>query len=57
MPTEEEIVAELRRIARQPENRRCANCEKEDSQGHGNVCVPFRTFVCSMCKAKNVSHR
>ena len=50
----------LRKLAKLPQNIRCANCEKEDKVfGFKNICMPFRTFVCSMCKAahQSFSHR
>ena len=43
-----------------PENRRCANCEKEsDVFGWKNICMPYKTFVCSTCKSahQSFSHR
>jgi hypothetical protein len=54
-----EAEAELKRLSKLPENRRCANCEAEAQHGHGNVCVPFRSFVCGTCKSAHqaYSHR
>ena len=59
MSSEAEIVADLKRVAKLPENRRCANCDVDNSFGHGNVCMPFKTFVCSNCKSAHqaYSHR
>jgi hypothetical protein len=57
MSTPEDV---LRKLAKLPQNVRCANCDKEDKIfGFKNICMPFRTFVCSMCKAahQSFSHR
>ena len=57
MSTPEDV---LRKLAKLPQNVCCANCDKEDKIfGFKNICMPFRTFVCSMCKAahQSFSHR
>mmetsp|Transcript_67384 Transcript_67384/g.156432 ORF Transcript_67384/g.156432 Transcript_67384/m.156432 type:complete len:343 (+) Transcript_67384:80-1108(+) len=50
---------ELNRLRRLPENRVCPNCLKEERLGFTDVCMPFRTFVCSDCKSahQSFSHR
>ena len=54
-----ESEAELKRLSKLPENRRCANCEADNAFGHGNVCMPFKSFVCGSCKSAHqaFSHR
>ena len=51
--------AELKKLAKLAENRRCADCDADNMFGHGNVCMPFRTFVCGSCKSAHqaFSHR
>ena len=52
--------AEVKKLAKLAENRRCAVCEVEASSfGFGAVCVPFKCFVCSNCKSalQAYSHR
>ena len=51
---------ELRKLAKLPENKRCANCEaKDDVFGYKNICMPYKSFVCGLCKAahQGFSHR
>ena len=40
-PEAERILNELRK-----QNKECLNCLSVSKVGHGNVCVPFKTFVC-----------
>eukprot|EP00306_Pavlova_sp_CCMP459_P024713 CAMPEP_0185542562 /NCGR_PEP_ID=MMETSP1381-20130426/2690_1 /TAXON_ID=298111 /ORGANISM="Pavlova sp., Strain CCMP459" /LENGTH=379 /DNA_ID=CAMNT_0028154573 /DNA_START=58 /DNA_END=1193 /DNA_ORIENTATION=+ len=50
---------ELDRIRKDPANRVCPNCLKEDKMGFDAVCWAFKTFVCSSCKSSHqaYSHR
>jgi Putative GTPase activating protein for Arf len=43
--------AELKKLSMLPENRSCSNCNTESKFGHGNVCMPFKVFVCGHCKS------
>lgn len=53
------VEKELSEIRREPANKICPNCQKEDKLGFDAVCVPFKTFVCSSCKSAHqaFSHR
>jgi len=51
--------AELAKLRRLPENRRCATCKHEDRLGFNAICVKFQIFVCGDCKSAHqaFSHR
>ena len=51
--------AELAKLRRLPENRRCATCKHEDRLGYNAICVKFQIFVCGDCKSAHqaFSHR
>lgn len=46
-------------MRREPANKVCPNCLKEDKLGFDAVCFQFKTFVCSTCKSSHqaYSHR
>jgi hypothetical protein len=50
---------ELDKVRRDPANKVCPNCLKEDKLGFDAVCFQFKTFVCSACKSahQGYSHR
>lgn len=50
---------ELDRVRREPANKVCPNCLKEDKLGFDAVCFQFKTFVCTTCKSSHqaYSHR
>jgi hypothetical protein len=51
--------AELNKLRRLAENRRCGTCCHEDRLGFNAVCVKFQIFVCGDCKSAHqaFSHR
>lgn len=51
--------AQLQKLRRLPSNRECPNCGAQNRMGHSNVCMAFKTFVCSTCKSahQSFSHR
>merc|ERR1719356_985805 len=52
----EQELAKLRKL---PENKRCANCLEPGAPQLTAVVMPFKIFVCSMCKSahQSFSHR
>jgi len=53
------LEKELNAIRREPANKVCPNCQKEDKMGFDAVCWAFKSFVCSTCKSSHqaFSHR
>lgn len=51
--------AELNKLRRLADNRRCGTCRHEDRLGFNAVCVKFQIFVCGDCKSAHqaFSHR
>ncbi|KAJ1632072.1 hypothetical protein T492DRAFT_868982 [Pavlovales sp. CCMP2436] len=49
----------LDQVRREPANKTCPNCLKEDKLGFDAVCFQFKTFICSTCKSahQGYSHR
>lgn len=49
----------VKKLAKSPENCRCANCETYSKFGFSTVCIKYYTFVCNLCKTAHqaVSHR
>jgi hypothetical protein len=46
-------------VRREPANKVCPNCLKDDKLGFDAVCFQFKTFICSTCKSahQGYSHR
>merc|ERR1719399_545172 len=55
----EEHMKVLNQLRRLPENKECATCNHTDRMGYKDVCMKFKTFVCSDCKSAHqaFSHR
>jgi len=53
------LDAELERIRKRPENKKCPNCAAEDPAGFRNFICKFEQIVCSNCKMAHqaFSHR
>jgi hypothetical protein len=44
-------MKELGKLKKKSYNLTCALCDEPSKMGFGNICVPFKCFLCSMCKA------
>lgn len=49
----------LNKLRRDKNNRKCVDCAITSQFGFSNVCVPYKSFVCDICKSahQSYSHR